>query len=111
MPYVLKFVQKFHPKDRGEFMRWEAMFAAMEQRRDDLPKGRRSQPVTGQLPTNSLIWECEFATLADAQQAILTFSNDEEHELLCQRQVAYMTEAYTEINEVLDFGTDGEMEP
>lgn len=111
MPFVLRFVQKFHPKDRDEFMQWESKFAAMEQRRDNLPRGRRSQPVTGQLPTNSLIWECEFASLAQAQEAIVSLSNDEEHELLYRRQVAYLTEAYTEINEVLDFSMPGEFEP
>ncbi len=111
MPFVLRFVQTYHPRDRVEFMKWEALFAAMEQRRDDLPKGRRSQPVRGQLPTNSLIWECDFETLADAQAAILSFSNDEEHQRLYQGQVAYMTEASTEINEVLTFATAGELEP
>lgn len=105
VPYTLRFVQKFRPQDRVEFMKWESMFAAMEQRRDDLPKGRRSQPVTGQLPTNCLIWECDFPTLADVQQAILALSTDGEHELLYRNQVAYMTEAYTEINQILDFGT------
>jgi len=111
MPFVLRFVQKYHPKDSVEFMRWEALFAAMEQRRDDLPKGRRSQPVAGRLPTNSLIWECEFETPAEAQAAIVAFSNDEEHQRLFAGQAAFITEAYTEINEVLTFGLAGEPEP
>jgi hypothetical protein len=109
--YTLRFVQKFRPQDRAEFMKWESMFAAMEQRRDDLPKGRRSQPMAGPLPTNSLIWECDFTTLADAEQAILALSNDGEHEVLYRQQAAYMTEAYTEITEILDFGMSGEGKP
>ena len=111
MPYTLRFIQKFRPQDRVEFMKWESMFAAMEQRRDDLPRGRRSQPVTGQLPTNCLIWECDFATFADAQRALESLSKDQEHALLCQEQIAYMTEAFTEINEILEFGAAGELAP
>jgi len=103
MAYILRFVQRYQPKDREAFMNLEAKFAALEQRRSDFPKGRRSQPYVGREPLNTLIWECEFPSLAEAQAALARISSDPEHAALFLQQVPYMGELYTEINEVLDF--------
>jgi hypothetical protein len=102
MPYILRFVQHYRPVDRAVFMELESQFAAMERRRDDFPKGRRFQPYAGREPTCTLIWESEFPTLAKAQEALARIEGDAEHEKLFRQQVPYMTDAYTEINEVLD---------
>jgi hypothetical protein len=103
MPYILRVVQRYRPENRAAFMELEAEFAAMEQGRTDFPKGRRRQPVTGRLPTNTLIWECEFPSLSAVQETIARFSSDPRHEELFRQQVPYMEDAYTEIDETLDF--------
>lgn len=103
MPYVLRFVQRFLPKDRDVFMKLEAEFAKMERRRKGYPKGRRCTPYAGREETNTLIWECEFPTLQAAQDALALMAKDPGHEKLYRKQVPYMQEAYTEIYEVLDF--------
>ena len=102
MSYVLRFVQRFRPEDREAFMKLEAKFAAMEKRRRNYPKGRRSTPYAGREETNTLIWECEFPTLEAAQKGLAQMAKDPEHEKLYKQQVPYMQEAWTEIYEVLD---------
>lgn len=104
MPFVLRFVQRYRPENRGKFMELEARFAAMEQRREDFPKGRRVQPYAGRETTSTLIWECEFPTLRAAQEGLALIEADPEHEKLFEQQVPYMEEAWTEIYEVLEFG-------
>jgi hypothetical protein len=102
MAYVLRFVQHFRPVDRAVFMELEAQFVALEQRRADFPKGRRMQPYAARESTATLIWESEFPTLAKAQEALAKLEGDAEHEKLFREQVPYMTDAFTEIYEVLD---------
>ncbi len=102
MPYILRFVQRYRPADRAAFMELEKKFAAMEQRRADFPHGRRCQPYAGKEPTNTLVWECTFPTLAAAQDALAQIESDPEHAELYRQQVPYFFDAYTEIYEVLD---------
>jgi hypothetical protein len=102
MPYVVRFTQRYDPRHRDAFMKVEAKFAAMDRRRDDFPRGRRSQPYAGREPSNTLIWDCAFASLAEAQSALAKISGDSEHEALFREQVPYMTELYTEIFEILE---------
>ncbi|MBZ5670398.1 MAG: hypothetical protein LAO04_11785 [Acidobacteriia bacterium] len=102
MPYIVRFVQRYTPEQRCAFMKVEEKFAAMEQRRSDFPRGRRSQPYAGREPSNTLVWESEFPSLAAAQAALAKISGDSEHEALFREQVPYMTEAYTEIDEILE---------
>lgn len=83
-------------------MALEAKFVAMEKSRPDLPQGRRSQPYAGREQTSTLIWECEFPSLAEAQNGLARLGADPQHEDLYQKQVPYMQEAYTEIYEILD---------
>ncbi|MFA6109016.1 MAG: hypothetical protein WDA75_09605 [Candidatus Latescibacterota bacterium] len=107
MPYILRFVQRYRPADREAFMHLEARFAALERRRPDLPQGRRSQPYAGRDPANTLIWECEFPSLAATQEGLARIGADPEHAALYQAQVPYFLEAWTEISEVLDFPESG----
>lgn len=104
MSYVLRVVQLYLPRDREAFMQVEAKFAAMENQRNDFPKGRRFQPVTGRMPQNTLIWESqEFANLAEVHAAIAKMETDPGHAKLFKEQVPYITEAYLEIEEILKF--------
>jgi hypothetical protein len=66
MAYVLRFVQRFRAADERAFMALEKRFAALEQRHADLPKGRRLRPYAGREPSHTLVWECEFESLAAA---------------------------------------------
>ena len=102
MSYVVRFVQTYLPGQRADFMELEARFASLEQRRSDFPKGRRSQPYVGREPSNTLVWECEFPTLAAAQAALEKIKGDEEHEALFREQSRYTTKVYTEIDEILE---------
>lgn len=102
MPYILRFVQRYRPEDREAFMNLEAQFAAMEKRRTDWLQGRRRQPYSGREPSNTLIWETELPMLAEVQQALARIAADPEHEELFRKQVPFMTDAYTEIDEVLE---------
>jgi hypothetical protein len=102
MTYVLRFVQRFRPADESAFMALEARFAALE-RRKGWPRGRRSRPFAGREPANTLIWECELATLAEVNEALATLGRDPDHARLLKRQIPYFLEAWTEVYEVLDF--------
>jgi len=101
MAYVLRFVQRFRAKDEGAFMALEAQFAALE-RRKGWPRGRRSRPFAGREPANTLVWECELATLAEVNQALVTLGRDPDHARLLKRQIPYFLEAWTEVYEVLE---------
>ena len=103
MSYVVRVVQGYLFKDRDAFMALEARFAAMEQERSDFPKGRRLQPCIGGPPSNTLIWESEFPTMAEAQATIALFSSDPVHEKLFSQQAPYIVHSSVEIYEVLEF--------
>ncbi len=103
MKCLLRLVQRYRPADREAFMRVEAKFAAMELRRHDWPRGQRYEPLTGREPSNTLIWEGEFATSADAQAALSKMAGDAEHEKLLAEQTPYMADAYAEIYQLLEF--------
>jgi len=102
MAYVLRFVQRFRAGDEAAFMALEAQFADLE-RRKGWPRGRRSRPFAGREPANTLVWECELATLAEVNQALATLGRDPDHARLLRRQIPYFLEAWTEIYEVLEF--------
>jgi hypothetical protein len=102
MPYVLRFVQEYAVAERERFMELEARFAEMERRRDDWPTGRRLQVHAGADPTNALIWECAFDTLAELHAALERIEADPEHDELFAQQAPCITRARTEIYETLD---------
>lgn len=99
--HVLRFVQRFQPASEKAFMALEARFAALE-RKKGLPRGRRSRPFAGREPVHTLIWECEFASLAAAQEALARMNADPDHAKLLRKQLPYFLDAYTEIYEVLE---------
>lgn len=101
MAHVLRFVQRFRPADETAFLALEAQFAALE-RRKGWPRGRRMRPYAGREPVHTLIWECEFESLAAAQAALARMGADPGHEKLLKKQVPFFLDAYTEIYEVLE---------
>lgn len=103
MTYVLRFVQIYKPAHRREFLALESRFEDLERRSKTLPKGRRSQPLSGGEPTHSLIWECEFESLAAVEEALRSFDADAEHARLFEQQAPYITQIRTEILERLTF--------
>jgi hypothetical protein len=104
MPYVLRFVQRYRPANEKAFLTLEAKFAALERRHRDFPQGRRSRPYAGREPAHTLVWECEFDTLAAAQKGLDRISSSPEHARLLKKQVPFFLEAFTEIYEVLELG-------
>jgi len=102
MAYVVRFVQRFRAADEREFLALERRFAALERRKAGLPRGRRLRPYAGREPSHTLIWECEFQTLAAAHDALARLERSREHARLLRRQIRYFREAYTEIYEVLE---------
>lgn len=99
--FVLRFIQDYAIGDHEAFMELEARFAEMERRRPDWPRGRRLQAYAGE-PSNALIWESTFPTLADALAAVEQITADEEHEVLFHQQAPLITRARTEIYETLE---------
>ena len=102
MSYKLRFVQQFVQKDIKEYLELEKEFEKFERMRPDAPKGRRYLAYSGRDPSNTLIWECDFATLEEAQKAQVFFLTDTQHEELFQRQSQYILCTYTEIYRPLD---------
>ena len=102
MAYVLRFVQRFRAKDEAVFMALERRFADLE-RRKGWPRGRRSRPVAGREPGNTLVWECELETLEDVNRTLATLGRDPDHARLLKRQIPCFLEAWTEVYEVLDW--------
>jgi hypothetical protein len=103
MTYVLRFIQSYKPAHRQEFLALESQFEDLERNSKTLPKGRRSQPLAGSEPTNTLIWECEFPSLAAVQDALASFDKDPEHSRLFEQQAPYIVQVRTEILERLTF--------
>ena len=101
MAYLLRFVQRIDTAHREDFLAVERQFARFE-REHNMPRGRRYLPVSGQQPTNTLIWECEFPTLEALTQQLTAIYAHPEHERLLAQQLPYMQDCYTEIYETFD---------
>jgi hypothetical protein len=99
MAYLLRFVQRYRPANKDEFLALEKEFALLERTTAGFPQGRRYLPYSGREPGNTLVWECEFPTLDELRQAMALLGKNETHEALYRRQVPYFIEAYTEIYE------------
>jgi hypothetical protein len=102
MAYVLRFVQRFRPANARQFLDLERDFARLERRRPGLPRGRRLRPYAGRESIHTLVWESEFKSLREAEQALARLGADREHAKLLKRQIPFFLEAWTEIYEVLD---------
>jgi hypothetical protein len=103
MAYVLRFVQWYKPSHRQQFLALESKFQELERQSEVLPRGRRYQPLSGSEPTNSLIWECKFASLAEVQESLRRLADDPTHTVLFEQQAPYIVQMRTEILEELTF--------
>jgi hypothetical protein len=97
MSYKLRFVQRFKQEKAKEYLELEKQFAKMEEQYPEFPKGKRYLPVSGREPSNTLVWECDFDTLKEAQDALSFLMNDNRHEDLFNVQAEYILGTYTEI--------------
>lgn len=103
MTHLLRFVQRFEPGHREEFLDLERRFVELERDDPGLPKGKRYLASLGREPQNTLIWECEFASLTAALDGAAAFDAHPRHDELFALQVPYIIESYTEVYEAFDF--------
>ncbi len=102
MAIVMRFVQRFQPDKKAEFMELERQFAQLENR-GILPRGQRMTPIAGREPGNTLIWESTFKDLAAAEKVLKALEEGEEHTKLFEQQVPFFEDAWVEFYEVLEF--------
>jgi hypothetical protein len=102
MSYKLRFVQHFRQEHAKEYLELEKSFVDLESKAKDFPKGKRYIPVSGKEASNTLIWESDFETLKEAQDALALILTDNRHEALFQKQVPYILDTYTEIYRPFD---------
>ena len=102
MAYKLRFVQNIDQKSKDSFLELERKFIEFEKDYPKMPKGKRFLPISGTLPTNTLIWECEFATLENLTAQLQAIYNHPIHDELLKAQIPFMKDSYTEIYEVFE---------
>lgn len=103
MPYKLRFVQRFAAAHQPEFLDLERRFAQLEKETPEFPRGRRYRPYIGGQPTNTLVWECEFADIQGVTDTLAFLEKDTRHEDLLRQQRGYIVDFYTEVYELLDY--------
>jgi hypothetical protein len=97
MSYKLRFVQVFKQEKAKEYLAIEKQFENFEKTYPGAPVGKRYIAYAGRDASDTLIWECDFATLEEVYQAQQFFLTDSRHEELFQEQSAYIVKTYTEI--------------
>jgi len=102
MNHLLRFVQRFEPSHRQEFLDQERGFIKLEQDNPGLPQGKRYLSILGREPQNTLIWECQFASLSAALGGAAALDADPRHGELFALQVPYIIESYAEVYEAFD---------
>jgi|BarGraNGADG00212_2_1021979.scaffolds.fasta_scaffold58431_1 hypothetical protein len=102
MNHLLRFVQRFEPSHRQEFLDLERGFIKLEQDNPGLPQGKRYLSILGREPQNTLIWECQFASLSAALGGAAALDADPRHGELFALQVPYIIESYAEVYEAFD---------
>jgi len=99
----MRIIQEYDVRHEKAFMKLEKLFAKLEAKRKDYPKGKRMKPIAGLLPSNTLIWECEFPDIKNAKNALSFFEGDSEHEKLLKKQIPFFKNIHIEFYENLDF--------
>jgi hypothetical protein len=102
MSYKLRFVQTFKQEFAKEYLQIEKQFEEFEKKHESAPKGKRYLSLAGRDASNTLIWECEFATLEEVQKAQSFFLTDSTHDDLFQTQAQYILGTHTEIYKPYD---------
>ena len=86
MSVTMRILQQYDITQEKLFLELERKFAELERARDDYPNGRRMKPIAAADPTHTLVWECEFESLAAAEAALKLFATDDAHEELAAKQ-------------------------
>ncbi len=97
MSYKLRFTQKFKQEFINEYLELERKFEQLEKETPEFPKGKRYLPYIGRESSDTLIWECDFPTLHEAQHALALMLADNRHEELFAQQARYILGTHTEI--------------
>ena len=102
MAIIMRLVQQYHPSHKQEFHALEKQFAQLEHR-GILPRGERLVPISGREPANTIIWQCRFESLADAETALKRIDASADHTELAKKQHPMFQQSWTEFYEVLDY--------
>jgi len=102
MAYLLRFTQQYQAAHHEEVIKLEAQFKEIERQDPEFPQGRRYQPFASGEATHTLIWECEFPSLAAVQRALEKIESDPAHTKLFAEQSVFFTGMRTEIFKMLD---------
>ncbi|MDB5021252.1 MAG: hypothetical protein JWQ28_2379 [Pedobacter sp.] len=102
MGYKLRYVQIFKQEKAKQYLEIEKQFEKYELGNPEVPKGKRYIPCSGRDASNTLIWECDFPSLEEAQKAQAFFLTDSRHEDLFQLQSEYIVATFTEIYRPFD---------
>jgi hypothetical protein len=101
MSYILRLVQRYESSAAGAFLKLESEFKDLERRSPQFPQGKRYQLLSEGEPTNTLVWEGEFASLDEVQNALSKMADDPIHTALFEKQRPYIIDMRTEIYKVL----------
>jgi hypothetical protein len=101
MSYILRLVQRYESSAAGAFLKLESEFKDLERRSPQFPQGKRYQLLSEGEPTNTLVWEGEFASLDEVQNALSKMADDPIHSALFEKQRPYIIDMRTEIYKVL----------
>lgn len=103
MSVTMRIMQQFDATKENEFMRLEKMFAELEAKRSDFPKGKRMQPISAAEPCNTLIWQYEFPDIKAAYEVLDFFNGDAAHEELLKDQLPFFKQVRIEFYKNLEF--------
>jgi hypothetical protein len=101
MSYILRLVQRYESSAAGAFLKLESEFKDLERRSPQFPQGKRYQLLSEGESTNTLVWEGEFASLDEVQNALSKMADDPIHTALFEKQRPYIIDMRTEIYKVL----------
>jgi hypothetical protein len=102
MPYILRLVQQYEPSAAATFFELEAQFQELERKSPGSPQGKRYQLLSGDEPANVFVWESEFASLLEVQNALKKMADDPTHTALFEKQLPYIVSTRAEIYEPID---------
>ena len=102
MAIILRLVQEYLPSHKQQFHALEKQFAELEHR-GILPRGERMAPIAGREPSNTIVWQCRFESLAAAEKALQQIEASDEHTELAGKQHPLFHQSWTEFYEVLEY--------
>ncbi len=102
MAVIMRLIQRYHPSHKQEFHALEKQFAQLEHR-GLLPPGERLAPISGREPANTIVWQCRFNSLCDAEIALKHIEASADHTELAKQQHPMFQQSWIEFYEVLDY--------